>query len=127
MENLPAIPGYRIKKELGEGGIARVYLALREDSKRQVALKILDPKLHDGERSITRRFFREIETITALKHPNIITIHDSGSVDNYYYLVMDYLHESLRDKIKKTGDAPFDQRELDTIKQVASVLYYAHE
>ncbi|MCK5055215.1 MAG: serine/threonine protein kinase [Candidatus Aminicenantes bacterium] len=127
MENLPEIPGYFVKKTLGEGGIAKVYLALREKSNQQVALKVLDPKLHNGEKSITRRFLREIETITGLNHPNIITIHDSGSVDSYYYLVMEYLQKSLRDKIKTAKDSPFDQRDLIMIKQVASALHYAHK
>lgn len=127
MNNLPEIPGYCIEKELGEGGIAKVYLALREKSNLQVALKVLDPKIHSGEKSITRRFSREIETITGLKHPNIITIYDSGSVAEYYFLVMEYLQESLRDKIKIAKDSPFDRRDLDIIKQVASALQYAHK
>ena len=104
-----------------------MFLALREETNRQVAVKVLDPKLHNGEKSITRRFFREIETITGLKHPNIITIHDSGSVGNYYYLVMEYLHESLRDRIKTVKNCPFDPKELNTLKQVASALHYAHQ
>lgn len=127
MDNLPEIPGYSLEKRLGEGGIAKVYLAVQKDTGQKVAVKILDPGFHNEDRSISRRFLREIETITELKHPNIVTIHTSGNVDKHYYLVMEYLQQSLRDKMKAAKDSPFDPRHLDTIKDIAAALQYAHE
>lgn len=127
MDVLPEIPGYILKKRLGEGGIAKVYAAIHESSGRRVAVKILDPELHNEDKSIARRFLREIETITELKHPNILIIYESGNTDKYFYLVMEYLEKSLRDRIKAAKDSPFDPRVLDIIKDIAAALQYAHK
>lgn len=127
MDNLPEIPGYSFEKRLGEGGIAKVYLAVQNDTGRKAAVKILDPGIHNEDRSMARRFLREIETITRLEHPNIVTIHTSGNVDKHYYLVMEYLQQSLRDKMNKAKESSFDLRHLDTLKEIAAALHYAHE
>ena len=100
---LPEIKGYRIERALGGGGQAVVYLAIQESTGQEVAVKV--PR--EG-RYITnverRRFEREIELVVLLKHPNIISVFDSGvTEDGRKYYVMDYvsgrhLHDYTRDK-----------------------------
>src|SRR5512132_2726414 len=88
---------YRIERELGQGGMATVYLAqdLRHD--RKVAIKVLKPELAavlGGE-----RFVVEIKTTAALQHPHILPLFDSGSADGFLYYVMPYVQgETLSSK-----------------------------
>ena len=69
------IPGYRIMRELGHGGMAYVYLAVQESFGREVALKILSPQLTDDE-LFSKRLLREARIVSQLNHPNIVTIYD---------------------------------------------------
>src|SRR5690348_2995498 len=88
---------YRLEHELGQGGMATVYLAhdLRHD--RKVALKVLRPDL--AAVIGAERFLREIKTIATLQHPHILGLIDSGEVDGTAYYVMPYVEgESLRDR-----------------------------
>lgn len=129
MKHLPDIPGYTIEKKLGQGGMADVYLGVQMKLARKVAIKILDPLLlRDGQ--FAKRFIKEAQTAAGLIHPNIITIHDVGEVADgphtYYYIVMEYLQESLKDRLHKQG--PLDSSEaLEIAKKVAGALDYAHE
>lgn len=124
MQQLPQIPGYRIIKKLGQGGMADVYLGVQENLARQVAIKVLIPSLFRDDQFSTR-FIKEAQTAAHLAHPNIITIHDVNKLGDCYYIVMEYLEESLSQRMKKEGViAPKDA--LDIIKMIASALDYAH-
>ena len=92
-----------IDKELGRGGMGRVYLAHEEvsspsspappagDQPHQAAVKILAPDLAQ-EVGFLKRFQREIEALSLLNHPNIVRLYDSGLVDtHYYYYAMEYV------------------------------------
>jgi serine/threonine-protein kinase PpkA len=126
MDSLPKIPGYTLDKKIGEGGIANVYSAVQENAGLKVAVKLLDPALQKEDRNTTKRFLREIKTITQLQHPNIVTIHAGGKAGQYYYLAMEYLAESLRDRMKAAAGSSFDVAHLVTIKKIAGALHYAH-
>ncbi|MCG3126458.1 MAG: Serine/threonine-protein kinase PknD [Phycisphaerae bacterium] len=84
------IGGYEIVRELHRGGQGVVYLAVQRATKRDVALKMVaaGPFLGGAERA---RFQREIEVLAALRHPNIVTIHDSGDAYGCVYFAMDYI------------------------------------
>src|SRR5512147_1675531 len=88
---------YRLERELGQGGMATVYLA--EDLKhgRKVAIKVLHPELSaviGGD-----RFLSEIKTTASLQHPHILGLIDSGEADGLLYYVMPYVSgESLRNR-----------------------------
>lgn len=127
MIGLPGIPGYRLIKKVGEGEIAKVYLAKKKDDGLQAAIKILEPRLHKKNKEIAGRFLQEMETMRRLDHPNIVTIYGSGNIDTYYYLVMEYLQESLRDKIQAAKGKRFDPQDLNILKYIAAALKYAHE
>jgi serine/threonine-protein kinase len=72
---------YRIERELGEGGMATVYLAQEEKHGRQVALKVLKPEL--AAALGVERFLAEIETTARLQHPHILPLFDSGEADGF--------------------------------------------
>ena len=82
------IQGYRIQGILAKGGMATIYIAMQESLKRQVALKILDPKL---DATILDLFLEESRIIASLKHPNIIPVFDVGRVGIHFYHAMEYL------------------------------------
>jgi len=84
------LPNYRLLRELHRGGQGVVYLALQESTGREVAVKIFRPGTleNSAERG---RFEREVDALTRLRHPNIVTIHDCGRAGDSVYLVMDYV------------------------------------
>jgi len=118
------IPGYRILQKLGQGGMADVYLGLQEKLNREVAIKVMIPSLFRDPQFSTR-FVKEAQTAAQLSHPNIITIHDVGTETDYYYIVMEYLGESLHQRLQQLHQFP-PQKALVIIKMIASALDYAH-
>jgi len=116
---------YRIERELGQGGMATVYLAhdLRHD--RRVALKVLRPDL--AAVIGAERFLQEIRTTANLQHPHILPLHDSGQVDGTVFYVMPFVEgESLRDRLLRDKQLPVDEA-LRVAREVADALGYAHE
>src|SRR6476661_8661664 len=115
---------YRLERELGQGGMAVVFLAqdLRHD--RKVALKVLRPELSAVIGA--ERFLREIKTIATLQHPHILGLIDSGEVNGTAYYVMPFVEgESLRDRLRREKQLPIaDAVRLAT--EVAAALDYAH-
>ena len=91
---------YRIERELGQGGMATVYLAEDLRHKRKVALKVLKPEL--AAVLGAERFVQEITTTAALQHPHILPLFDSGTADGFLYYVMPYIQgETLRTKLNR--------------------------
>ena len=116
---------YAIERQLGEGGMAIVYLArdLRHD--RKVALKVLKAEVAAAVGA--DRFLAEIKTTAALTHPNILPLHDSGEVEGLVFYVMPYIEgESLRERLDREGQLPVDEAVRITI-EVADALQAAHE
>ena len=115
---------YRIEHELGQGGMATVYLAYDLKHERKVAVKVLRPEL--AAVIGAARFLREIKTIATLQHPHILGLIDSGEVDGTAYYVMPYVEgESLRDRLRREKQLPIaDAVQIAT--EVASALDYAH-
>ncbi|HSE45523.1 MAG TPA: protein kinase, partial [Gemmatimonadales bacterium] len=115
---------YRIERELGQGGMATVYLAEDLKHHRKVAIKILRPELAAVVGA--DRFVREIETTAALQHPHILGLIDSGEVNGTAYYVMPFVEgESLRDRITREKQLPLDDA-LRMAREVADALSYAH-
>lgn len=125
MTKLPQIPGYQVIKKLGQGGMADVYLGIQEKLQRQVAIKVMIPLLFRDE-LFSKRFIKEAQTAAQLNHPNIITIHDVGETGDSYYIVMEYLEESLSQRLKKKGFFP-PLEALQVVKMIACALDYAHK
>ncbi|MBK7982569.1 MAG: protein kinase [Candidatus Competibacteraceae bacterium] len=117
------IPGYQIERELGQGGMAIVYLAIQESLNRHVALKIIKPILTTDE-EFAHRFLREGRIIAQLNDAHIITVYDIGSHDNIYYLSMEYLPGGTLQQRIRDGLALKDA--LSITRAIASALQYAH-
>jgi serine/threonine-protein kinase len=91
---------YTIERELGQGGMATVYLAHDLKHARQVAIKVLKPEL--AAVLGAERFVVEIRTTAALQHPHILPLFDSGTADGFLYFVMPYIQgETLRNKLDR--------------------------
>ena len=115
---------YVIERELGEGGMATVYLAHDVKHERQVALKVLRPEL--AAVLGADRFVQEIETTASLQHPHILPLFDSGSANGFLYYVMPYIEgETLRDKLDRDTQLGIDEAVRIT-SEVADALDYAH-
>ncbi|HLP57848.1 MAG TPA: serine/threonine-protein kinase, partial [Candidatus Deferrimicrobium sp.] len=124
MIKLPQIPGYMLIRKLGQGGMADVFLGIQENLQREVAIKVLESSLFRDDQ-FSERFKNEALTAAKLSHPNIITIHDIGQIGDTYYIVMEYLPESLKDRMQRIG-IMLPREALDIIKMIASALDYAH-
>ena len=114
MSNLPdrinaGLAGrYRIERELGEGGMATVYLADDLKHHRKVALKVLRPELAAVVGAA--RFLSEIETTANLQHPHILPLFDSGEADGFLFYVMPYVEgESLRERLDRERQLPIQE------------------
>ena len=115
---------YAIDRELGEGGMATVYLADDLKHERKVALKVLKPELAAVVGA--ERFLAEIKTTANLTHPHILPLHDSGEADSFLFYVMPYVEgETLRDRIKREKQLPVDEA-VGIATAVANALDYAH-
>ncbi len=115
---------YVIESELGEGGMATVYLAHDVKHDRKVALKVLRPEL--AAVIGADRFLAEIKTTANLQHPHILPLHDSGEADGFLYYVMPYVEgESLRDRLDREKQLPVDAA-VSIVREVADALDYAH-
>src|SRR5262249_23634300 len=115
---------YRVEREIGQGGMATVYLAHDLKHGRKVAIKVLRPDL--AAMIGAERFVREIQTTANLQHPHILGLIDSGEVSGTAYYVMPYVDgESLRDRLRREQQLPVaDAVRLAT--EVAAALDYAH-
>jgi len=115
---------YRIERELGQGGMATVYLAHDVRHDRKVALKVLRPEL--SAILGAERFLAEIKTTANLQHPHILPLHDSGEADGTVFYVMPYVEgESLRERLHRERQLPIDDA-LRIAREVADALDYAH-
>src|SRR6266480_2803238 len=98
-----------IFKELGRGGMGRVYLAQEELTGRQAALKVLATELAQ-EIGFLQRFQREIETLSKLEHPNIVRFYESGYENGLYFYAMEYVEGLNLDQILETqGRLPWKE------------------
>ena len=116
---------YRIEGELGEGGMATVYLAHDERHNRNVALKVLKAELAAVVGA--ERFLAKIETTANLQHPHILPLFDSGEADGSLFFVTPLIEgDTLRDKIDREKQLSVDEA-LKITEDVASALDYAHK
>lgn len=119
------IPGYQIKREIGQGGMASVHLAVQTSLERQVALKVMSPALA-ADPTFTRRFLQEARTLASLAHTNIVQVFDVGvTPSQLHYFSMQYLPGG--DFVARVQRG-LDETELKRVLiGVARALAYAHE
>ncbi len=116
---------YAIERELGEGGMATVFLAKDLKHNRNVALKVLKPELAAVVGA--ERFLAEIKTTANLTHPHILPLFDSGEADGFLFYVMPHIEgESLRERIDREKQLGVEDA-LAITQKVAGALDYAHQ
>ncbi|MEK7270970.1 MAG: protein kinase [Planctomycetota bacterium] len=121
-----SLPGYRIRRKIGEGGMASVYEAIQISVNRAVALKVLHPDLARNARA-ANRFLKEARTLGALDHPNIVRVYDAGQHENLFYFAMEYVGgEALKSLIQRVGRLTEGETTRITVA-ISSALGYAHE
>ena len=117
---------YEVRKLIGEGGMANVYLGYDTILERDVAIKVLRGDLADDEKFV-RRFRREAQNASLLNHPNIVQIYDVGEDDGNFYIVMEYIKgQTLKQLIKKRGKLTVPET-VDIISQLTDGLAHAHD
>jgi hypothetical protein len=115
---------YSIERLIGEGGMARVFLARDLRHHRRVALKVLRPDL--GAVVGVDRFQSEIEVTANLQHPNLLPLFDSGAAGDLLFYVMPYVEgESLRARLEREKQLPVDEA-VRLASAIAGALDYAH-
>ncbi len=119
------IAGYRIEGQIGSGGMGQVYRATQLSMNRQVAFKVLAPKLAGNPR-FRERFLREARAAGRLHHPNLIAVHDVGEADGLMFFSMELVEgQSLKDLLAERGPVP-EARALELTRQTLEALRYAH-
>jgi serine/threonine-protein kinase len=121
-----SIPGYRLARQLGKGGMGVVWLALSSSDGRRVALKSITPAV-SGTDDAVRRFLREADILRSLKHPHIVAFHEMGEVEDRLYFAMEYVPGIDAGRIlARTGPLPVG-RAVRWVCQVLGALAYAHD
>jgi len=95
---LAPIAGYTLLRELGRGGMGVVHLARHKDTGREVALKVMLPRVA-ADPTARERFFREVELTRALRHPNIAALHDVGFANGAFYFTTEYCAGGSLDRL----------------------------
>jgi len=115
---------YALERELGQGGMAVVFLARDLRHERAVALKVLRPEI--AAEVGAERFLREIKLAAGLTHPHILPVYDSGAAEGLLFYVMPNMEgRSLRERLDREKQLPLDEA-LRIAREVASALDYAH-
>ena len=126
-ERLQAVlgPSYRIERELGGGGMSRVFLAEEVDLARKVVVKVLPPDMAAGLNA--ERFKREIQLAASLQHPHIVPLIASGRTGDIVWYTMPFIEgESLRAKLARERELPVSDV-VRILRDVSDALSYAHD
>jgi len=116
---------YKLQRELGQGGMAKVYLAHDLKYQRAVAVKVLLSELTEAVGAT--RFLHEIQIAARLHHPHILPLYDSDEAQGFLYYVMPYVEgETLRERIARERQLPVGDA-LQIAREVADALSYAHK
>jgi serine/threonine protein kinase len=118
------INGYEILSQVGQGGMATVFLARQQSMDRNVALKFL-PKQFMNDDTYLQRFEQEVKIVSQLEHRNIVPVYDYGEHEGQPYIAMRYMPAGSVDDLQRQGRIPIE-RVLNIIEQIAPALDYAH-
>ncbi|MES2571922.1 MAG: serine/threonine-protein kinase [Verrucomicrobiota bacterium] len=121
----PHFPQLEILECLGRGGMGVVYKARQKSLNRLVAIKLLAPeRVHDA--AFAERFAREAQALATLNHPSIVTVHDFGQANRFFYLLMEFVDGvNLRQAMRAGRFTP--EQALTVVPPVCEALQYAHE
>ncbi len=120
------IPGYRLVRELGRGGMGVVYLAVRNADEQRVALKTIQPASTDDAAAV-QRFLRETEILRQLDHPHIIACRGAGEADGLLWFAMDYVDGMDAAALLRREGPLAVGRAVRLVRQALEGLAYAHD
>lgn len=118
---------YRVEREIGGGGMARVFVAEETALGRRVVVKALSAEL--SHELSAERFAREVKLLARLQHPNIVPVLTAGTVGDVPYYTMPFIEgESLADRLRglPPGERMPMANAIDVLRDVARALSYAH-
>jgi len=119
------VDGYRIESVIGRGGMGVVYRATQLSLGRPVAIKVLPEEL-SGEMQFVERFRREVDVLSRLSHPNVVTVFERGEVDGRQYVVMEYVDGTSLREVMRRGPLAAHQA-LSIVRSVLAALEHAHD
>ena len=120
---LPTIPGYTLDRWLGGGGMADVFLAIRHETNRPVAVKVLRDPL--AERDLRRRFEQEGRLLAKFNHPHIIPVLDAGQSDGRMYFALRYLPDGpLSERLAEVRTSA--RRVVELVVKIVAAVTYSH-
>ncbi len=126
-QNPQPIPKYQMIRVIGQGGMGSVMLGRSEENGQAVAIKTLLPEVAVSEQSL-KRFLREIEVASSLRHPNIVSFIEHGTHNGLVYLVTEFVVGMDASRFAKHRGGRLDYREMVTlIGQTLAALEFAHE
>jgi serine/threonine protein kinase len=125
LETGSLVAGYRIDELIGRGGMGMVYRVTNVELGGDYALKVLAPEIA-GDEDFRRRFIREIQIASSLRHPNVVAVHNADEHEGLLFLVMDYIPGADLRKVIRESDSIEPQRATNILAQVASALDAAH-
>jgi eukaryotic-like serine/threonine-protein kinase len=115
---------YTIERELGGGGMSRVFVAEEVALGRRVVVKVLPPEL--AQEVDVERFRREIRLAASLQHPHVAPVHAAGEAGGLLYYTMPFVEgESLKERLAREGALPIPEA-VHLLREVADALAYAH-
>lgn len=121
----PAIGEFEIIRKIGEGGLAEIYLARQKSLNRNIAIKVLHPRITKNE-EVVKRFERESITLARMSHPNIVHVIDRGEDNGRLYFAMQYVDGTNFKDVLASGKWSLE-RKLAIIIQTLKALDYAHK
>ncbi len=116
---------YRVERELGRGGMAKVFLGTDTVLGRPVAVKVLAPQFVDDE-GFVQRFRREAQAAASIGNPHIVSVFDTGSDDGVHFIVMEYVEGRTLAEILAGGGRILPDRAIDIAIDVCRALDAAH-
>jgi serine/threonine protein kinase len=117
------IPGYKLHRQIGKGGMATVFLATQLSFERKVALKLIADSAF-GTSELAERFQHEAKIVARLSHPHIVPVYDVGRVEQIHFLAMDYLPGGDLNSFIRAGLEPAEAVKI--LSQLAQALHFAH-
>jgi len=121
------LAGFQVVRKIGEGGMGKVYLARQVALQREVALKVLHPRLVRKNQEFIKRFLREASLAAKVNHPNVVQVIDAGEEGGIFFLAMENVAgRSVLDLLKAGGAFP-ETVALEIARQAALALEAAHQ
>ena len=119
------IPGYTLIREIGAGGMAKVYLGMQTLLEREVAIKVMHQKLSVESEEFKQRFFTEGKVLAKLQHENIVSIIDIGEADNMLYMAMEYVEGGTLTDVLKERELTVDEA-IEICSKTGLALHATH-